>query len=486
MQLLRHRTRTMRTTIETALLSVLLLFPLTALSAMERLDDASMADVSGAGLAMAFDDILWMIKPTSYFHNVGSDPNHPEWKRGDLRWYGVNISGAEGTTGTHWDEASYGGFGTPCDGGALSCPRGGPIDNFAAYDNPYVLRAFSPVGIDWDGTELNAGGNADKTIYEYLAPTSQPNYTYSWWGEIESDRTGPVDNLASGQGELLKTQNIIRGNAAGSIFRLFQFTEPGNQTFAIFYHSYLRGSYRLSASQVSGKDSDVAGVPVMFDGDEGMHFKGVEAFIPLGQNFYQAMVIDAYDNLGNIQLEIPRIANEADVYDNFYALRDTDIQGYETARLALQGSYAGNDGSTTEVKNYKTSHGYSYWGDWYPDCNLKGSVDGNCAAPTGTRNSYNSNNDGIYYNKCSQPGCENIRASARTVVDVRIDQINSSNPEAGYTYSYYDSGLSHVSGSGQNAHISSPTINVGDARAMGMTINYLSFTSCLEGGACSP
>lgn len=343
MQLLRHRTRTMRTTIEMALLSVLLLFPLTALSALEKLDDAAMAEVSGAGIALGFEDFRWLTKPTSYFEQVGSDPgSSTEFQRGDMRWYGINISGA-GTGGSHWDETGSNGFGTGCDASSLGCPRGGTIDHFAPYDNPYLVRAYSPEGFAYDGTEINGTSGNSKTIYEFLAPTQQPDYTMSFWGEIEAGatRNSSVEPLATNQGDLLKSQTIIRGNAANSKFRLFQFTKPGDETFAIMYHSYLQGDFRFSVAQHDGAGSDGIGEPVRFDANEGLHFKNVEAFVPLGQLYYQALIIDQADPadpatatlpngdplpLGNFTLEIPRIPKNLTVLNHFYSFA-TELQG---------------------------------------------------------------------------------------------------------------------------------------------------------------
>ena len=240
-----------------AIAAALVASPMLGMAALESLDEESLSQVTGTGLAIGFEDFRWLVKPTSYFEQVGSDPvGNTTLQRGDLRWYGVNISGA-GAGGFHWDE-SGGNFGTSCDASSLGCPRGGLISDFAPHDNPYLLRAFSPRGVGYDGSILNNDpNNPDKTIYEYLAPSAQPDYTFSFWGELEVGRTGNNDNLAVGTGDLLKTQTIIRGNAANSAFRLFQFTQPGNETFAILYHSRLQGDFRFSAAQQGGSASDV-------------------------------------------------------------------------------------------------------------------------------------------------------------------------------------------------------------------------------------
>lgn len=435
-----------------------------AYAGMQVLQEDEMAGVTGAGIAFTFEDFRMLTKPTSYFENLGSTPSVTDWRRADLRWYGWNISGA-GPGGFHWNE-SVGGFGTACDASQLSCPRGPIMPVWAAHDNPYILRAFSPLGRSFDGTVLNSDiNNPDKTIYEFLAPTAQPVYTYSFWGELE---VGKGQGLPVTESGTLKTQTLIRGNAAGSIFRLFQFTEPGNETFGIFYHSQLTGDFRFSATQF-GTVSDTIGVPPRFDGNEGLHFKNVDAFIPLGQLYYQALTIDAVGTDGNFKLEIPRLPNTASVWGDFYALRTGDQAGYETARRALSNDFSGNNSG---LKNYSVSHGHSRWGDWYPNCRyVTGNFATGCMATTGTRNAYNASDDGIYFRRCSS--CANISAYAR-----RMTRWNVEDSLAYYT-GYVES-RAEVSG----GRIASEVVNIGDARVDGMLINSLRFETCMGSPTC--
>jgi len=438
------------------------------LASMTPLDDDAMADISGAGIAMAFEDFRWMVKPTSYFEQVGSAPGvGATWQRGDLRWYGVNVSGA-GAGGSHFNEY-VGGFGTPCDASSLECPRGGVIPFFAAHDNPYLLRAFSPLGRSFTGAQLNLNpNNPDKSIYEFLAPTQQDDYTMSFWGEIK------VNNDVN---QILKSQTIIRGNASGSAFRLFQFTQPGNETFAILYHSRLRGDFRFSASHaLAGAGAE--GMPPLFDDREGVHFRNVDAYIPLGQLYYQALTLDAVGVDGNFELKIPKLPNDAAVWGDFYALRTGDVAGYETARRALAGNF---DGNNAGLKNYEVSHGYSRWGDWFPDCrNVTGNLATGCLATTGTRNAYNATNDGIYFRRCGgAPACANVNAYARRMTAYNVE--NGSKSFAYYGANPY--GIP-VSGAGAAAQVVTADVNIGDSRIDGLLINHLRFVSCMGSATC--
>lgn len=490
------------------------------LGALADLDDAAMEQVSGAGVALGFDDFEFAMAPTSYFEQVGSAlsvactgtgsiaSNINCWRRGDLRWYGINISGAGGTgDGYQWSDT------TTCSSSSLNCPRGGLIDQFSPFDNPYLLRAASPAGMAYDGTCINSSGAGcntaaapTKSIYEFLAPTTQPNYTFSWWGEIEAGSTratstqplstGVGGSIVSGaltNGGLIKSQNIIRGNAAGSIFRIFQFTETGNQTFGLFYHSYLRGDFRFSVAQVApdaidpNYDRARIGQPPQFANTEGLHFRNVAAFVPLGQLYYQALTVDAVGLAGNFKIELTPIPSATQaVYDKHYALNTGDTLGYETARINNTG------GATTA--DYKLSHGYSRWGGWYTNGTVTGiNLLGNDGSgdPVGSGMDGSPTGDGIIFQGCE--GCALFYAFAKrpSVIDKRgetasMQRTQNYNCGTGNTLnscSVPAGGGPTVSGAGDNTR-SYPThaVNLGDSRIEGLMLQSLRFESCAAGG----
>jgi hypothetical protein len=517
-------------------------------AALTDLDEHDMADVTATGVAIAFDEFQLAMAPTSYFEQVGSAPagacsgsgsvagNTRCWRRGDLRWYGINISNAGGSgDGHHWNNV------TTCSSSSLDCPRGGTITHFSPFDNPYLIRAASPAGISHSGECINGatGGCTapatpiSKAIYEFLAPTLQPNYTFSWWGEMESGstRNSLTQPLATNAGNLIKSQNIIRGNAAGSVFRLFQFTQAGNQTFGMSYHSRLRGDYRLSVAQVDPDGagplaiSDVIGVPTHFAGTEGMYFRNVDAFIPLGQLYYQALTISAVGTSGNFEIALTPIPDTALVYNKHYALNAGDTKGYETARM--------NNTGGTNTADYDLTHGYSRWGSWTATGTMLGRnlINGTDGSATG---------DGVVFMGCS--GCGNFQAFASRpeVIDKRgshysqqrVQNYNCNTGNAGgcikpasggpvttgdfagtltdqcnaygavdghscYTHNGRDPEEAEYSlfGCGGNCPLGIPTpagdatktfptqaVNLGDARIEGLMLNMLRVESCAAGG----
>lgn len=497
--------------------------------AMQALSDDEMEDVSGAGIAVALENFRYMMAPTSYMEQVGVTPagactgvgdgaaNRNCWRRGDLRWYGINLSGAENLvgSGSHWTESTC----NPGDGD-MNCPRGGVIGGadgwFSPFDNPYVMRAWSPQGMAHDGSLINTDPeNPTKTIYEYLAPTDQPDYIMSFWGEIEvgATRDPALQPLSQGQGTsntsgggLLKSQTIIRGNAAGSVFRLFKYTETGanpqyGETFAMLYHSRLKGDFRFSVAQQAGSNSDAIGVPAQFAAEEGLHFRNVDAFLPIGQLYYQALVLNAIGTSGAFSLSLTRVPNNPTVFNRFYGRTSTDPRGFETARLQVRNWNTECAAGDVACSDYRQSHGYVRYGDWYP------TVYGGTPS-TGTRNGISSTDDGIFFRAC--PSCSDFRAYAARPIRIDKRGISSSmqvtqnyncginnaggcaisgsspawagpqNPSAYYTLQA-GGPLSQGGGSATRTY---PTgaVNLGDARIEGLLINQLDLISCQAGG----
>ncbi|MGB2060819.1 MAG: hypothetical protein ACPHVS_16560, partial [Alcanivorax sp.] len=319
--------------------------------ALQELDDSSLSEVQGAGLAFPFDEFRFEMAPTSYIELVGNDtiPTETTFVRGDLRYYGMSMTRAtEGgvlqNSGVDWQ-------GNDCSGGfrGLGCPMNeGYIENFSTYDNPYVWRAFNYTGYEPDsnGTQTN-----DRAVFEILGPSNMDTFRWAFWGEIESGRTynAATNGLATisgascaagtGSNCLTQLQNIIIGKPTalekprsifggesssnrnlGPALRFFQYagtTGPEGDnpaTYGLQYLSRLSGDYRLSINTTSDA-APQRGVIPDFTNEEGLYFTDVQAYLPLGQLHYQALVFDnsqpGSTNIGNqdgnIVIELTRI-----------------------------------------------------------------------------------------------------------------------------------------------------------------------------------
>ncbi|MFZ5723592.1 MAG: hypothetical protein ACOY33_08005 [Pseudomonadota bacterium] len=481
----------------------------TARAALDRLDDGEMAEVSGTGIAIALENFQFAMAPTSYFEQFGSTPSNPCtatgnvaanqncWRRGDLRWFGINISDAS-AAGYHWNNS------TACTPNAAGdCPRGGTIGWFSPFDNPYIIRAWSPQGMHYNGDCINgtdgAGGcndavNTTKTVYEYLAPTSQPNYILSFWGEIEAGTTRNTQTQALTVGTggtgwgLLKSQTIIRGNAAGSVFRMFQFPQAGNQTFAMYYHSYLRGDFRFSINQGAAPVANTPGTVPVFATVEGLTFRNVSAFVPMGQLYYQALTLGAVGTAGNFYLELTPIPNNATVYNEFYGIRSGDTRGYETAKCSVPGTPTAAPAGWTACggvnSDYAVSHGYSRWGGWYP-------ARYGYSASADPRNTANLTTDGFVFQACSTCGIFYAFADRPVVIDKRGEtasrhQTQNYNCATGNAGGCSSAAAGPITGGPGNATRTYPTaaVNLGDGRIEGLLIDHLRLESCPKTGAC--
>lgn len=514
----------MNRTITTALLLALASNGQTQLQA---LDDSEMSSAHGAGIAVALDNFAYLMAPTSYLEQVGTAPtnacsgygdiasNRNCWRRGDLRWYGASITAAS-EIGTHWTESAC------ASGDFMSCPRGGTISQFSPFDNPYLMRAWSPAGMDYQGDPVNSNPAApDKTIYEFLAPTSQPDYMLSFWGEIEAGatRNSATQTLSQGSGTangggLLQSQTLIRGNAAGSVFRLFKFTETGStprygETFGIMYTSHLQGDFRFSVAQTASSPNAI-GAPPQFQNIGGLYFRNVEAFIPLGQLYYQALVLNAVGTDGGFSVELTQVPDDPNVYPTYYGQSSGDDRGFLTAlqHLAYRNTPCSGWGANSlNCTNYRASHGHVRYGDWHPDLRIYSSTTpsgdpGDSGIAAGARNLINGyidsdsnpangdDGDGIFFRACDGCGPFNAYAQRTTRIDKR-GETSSMHRTQNYNCNTGGTGGCSVNGSGpvQNGPGNSsrvfPTsnVNLGDARMEGLLINRFEMISC-QAGVC--
>jgi hypothetical protein len=345
--------------------------------ALTELSDDSLSDVQGAGFAFALDNFSMRFAPESFIELTGTDLD-PDgdaalagWQRGDARYYGLSMTNGEIEAGTDWYatlDGSGGGCGGDSDYGNLflSCPQGSKntsslgqttnkygIGAMASVYDPYVLRVFEYEGYDFQGNNLNdTNGNDKPTILELIGPSQTERWRWSFWGELEVDRVvdavdesdhiGAPNCSSGGAGcaDFLQSQTIIHGKptTAGvydddtgtwvekpkpAILRLMQTANADDRTLGITYQSALSGDFRFSVRQkdTGGLADTLHNVPD-FDDDEGMYFKNVDAFLPLGTLHYQAITLNAEREsgkaTGDFIIELTRIPNIEAIYEDFY------------------------------------------------------------------------------------------------------------------------------------------------------------------------
>lgn len=391
-------------------LSAWLIINSTAL-AMQPLADAELSEESGAGLAFPFENFRFEMEKTSFIQLTGSDTNLctsgtntpagcTTFRRGDLRYYGLSMTRGTsgGPSGTVTTSNVTDWIGNGCTAGTfgLGCPLSSDyVVNYSNFDNPFLLRVFNYTGYDTSGSSVS-----DRPVLEILGPSNMDAFRWSFYGEIESGRTygakvngfAPISGATCGVGGalsgsscLLQLQNIILGKPAsrlkpysidtsdttnpwyGPAVRLFQYagttTASGQNpaTYGIQYESRLSGNYRMSVNSASATPS--RGVAPDFSDEEGLYFMNVQAYLPLGQLHYQALVFDdtqpgstgATTTNGNISIEVTRIPNVANVYKDFYSFAD-----------GTTGSADSGYARTGRSTRYYQTHGYTEWGNAFP------------------------------------------------------------------------------------------------------------------------
>lgn len=469
--------------------------------ALAALDDAELAGVTGEGIAIVAEDFRFQMKNTGYVEQIGSaPPSGSGFQRGDLRWYGLTLSGAGAADGLGWT-------GESC--GHALCPLANTGFLMAPFDNPYLLRVFDKTGYDFQNNSVT------RVVLEVVGPTNSDPYRWAFWGEAEVGKSGttnsgllqsqvliagkPVSphatitrststtttqNVSDAEGTTYvytpttTTKNVVScvsllctrkdrtsttetysttTTGAGTLFRVFQNQDNNDRTLALNWHSRLSGDFRFSLAQTSGSAGALGSVPLFDNGTSvgnapGLKFRNVNAYFPLGQLFYQSLILDdtqagATAGNGNFVIELTRLPNQANAYNDFYSI-STSALGCEDPR------YSGNNCGyqrNGRPDRYRETHGYVRWGDWYPGNGA------NCGAAGTLCNTFDSTADGIIFSKATAAGTFTAVAS-RPDADAPID---NDPPVPVITQSR--AGLSSV--------------NLGDSRIEGLLIQHLKITT---------
>lgn len=467
------------------------------------LDDAELADVTGEGVAITAEDFRFQMKNTGYFEQIGTAPaTGSVFKRGDLRWYGLTLSGAGAADGRGWT-------GEAC--GHAFCPVANTGFQMAPFDNPYLLRVVDKTGYDFQNNSIT------KVVLEVLGPTNSDSYRWAFWGEAEVGKSGgtnsgllqsqvmivgkPVashtkitsststtttQDVSDPEGTTYQytptttTKNVVvsvscgsfctrrdrttttetysaTNTSAGTAFRVLQNQDNNDRTLALNWYSRLSGDFRFSLAQASGSAGTLGSVPLFANGTSaddapGLKFRNVNAYFPIGQLFYQSLILDDTQSggtagNGNFVIALTRLPNQANAYNDFYSV-STSALGCEDPRYS--GANCGYQ-RNGRPDRYRETHGYARWGDWYPGNGP------NCGAAGTLCNAFSSTSDGIIFSKATAAGTFTATAS-RPDADAPLD---NDPPVPVITASR--TGLSSV--------------NLGDSRIEGLLIQHLKITT---------
>lgn len=423
----------------------LVLVPAAAYS-MAELNQDEMASVTGEGIAIGFEDIRLQTSPTTRFEAIGAPPTDPRFQRADARWYGFTLS-------SNSPVSSWAG---PCGPGiaGLGCPIGGTIDYLAPFDNPYILRAF-----DYQGLNFN-GDTTTQTVLELLGPSEHDPYRYSAWVEFVVGGSDVLQGQAIlDDGELFRTDRF--GTRQNSEIRILSHSDPNDPTIAFVWHNNWKGDFRYSLNQ-GFASQDIEGFPPLFTDVEGFYTLNIEVYMPLGQLFYQSLILDDVASApGNFRLELTRINEQASsVISDFYST--ADASGYQRRTTA---------GADARPARYYETHGLFRMGDWTPPttCSAGGAGAFNCIPPmAGTKNGPYATDDGMFF-------VSRDLSSTSARFSVYSDRVA---PPTGSTLTNYNAGDGPFRGDNNFFETNSNngltnTVNLGDGRIEGMLIQHL-------------
>lgn len=460
--------------------------------AMDELAEDDLRGATGEGIAIVLSDFALKMGPTSFVELTGADEasgTELNYRRGDLRWYGISYTGAGNrTTGLTAGQAWSG----PCSNGILNmgCPLGGTIANLAPHDNPLLLRAY-----DYSGRVLDSTGSAQsRSVFEVLFPSQHERYRFSFWGEVNvgtgttvgtGNTTGSTIGLG---GDKLQVQNIWSNiTQGGSVFRMFQTSETdvNSRTLGIQFINHFEADIRMSAAQRMGSP-DTLGQTPEFDDTEGMYIGDYRVQMATGQLFYQALVLDdvAVGN-GNFQIRVTQLPAIPAIYNEFYGRTITTdpTGGYDRTKIDLTNT------------NYHKTHGFVRMGNWAPTHRNQNTTDypysrpdyeqnGNVAAgympseqpyvvntscmpdrATCAKNGSYDVNDGVFFVAAPGESFTVFAASPNYLSDASVDaDLNDNNIING----------SSTGAFAGNAKVNLNQINLGDVNIQGMTMHSLS------------
>lgn len=298
----------------------------TTAGAAEELDERALAEVQGAGLAIGLHNFSLRMAPTSFIDLTGTAPTAAAaalgWARGDLRLYGLSLTSASG--GSDW-------YGNGCTGAtALDCPIGGVIPTLASVYNPLLLRVFQYPGLSRTGSLLNQASGAATVRMPTVLELDWPSLTSTWrvasWLELLVNN-GSLSGCPSGGNAFFcgaKLQLIMSGRpVSGSehtYVRLFTMPDSVDPTLGITGRLAFSGNLRIGVglSAPTTAAQQIHQVPDFSD-REGLYFRNIDAFLPVGAGYYQALTFSSTASRnGNFVAELLRVPNIAAVYNDFY------------------------------------------------------------------------------------------------------------------------------------------------------------------------
>lgn len=341
-----------------------------AVYALEALEDETMSETTGEGIAFLPENFSIKFDPLAYVRAIPRGVPAAGLKHADVYWYGLSLGAADTVTGA--TPAAILGNATNLTN--LSSLNVGDITSWGSATNPWVLRVYSTNDLLYNGQTATVATGANYPVFQYRAP----NYTvgegglkYAFVGDIQICNnpaaaigangtsacaggtlfTNGSANAGAGRLESINVWNNFTVN--GSRLSIFQTTVDytsangtpttgfvakgvGAGTFGMTFlnriNSASTGVYHFGVAQLTGSTPNGAGprtAAPTFNQNEGAFFTDLDLNLPIGNLHYQPVIFGG-DSTGNFTIELVRIPNVAAVYNAAYR----DYSSNTAAQLA--------------------------------------------------------------------------------------------------------------------------------------------------------
>jgi hypothetical protein len=475
--------------------------------ALTEISDSDLTEVTGEGVALTLENISLRMGPTSYFELTGNDEltgSELNFRRGDLRWYGISYTGKAGTPGQAWSGSCV----NNVTNMNMGCPLGGVIAQLAPHDNPLLMRAFDYKGVNMAGVK-----NQVNSVFETLYPSNHERYRYSFWGEINvgtgttvgtGNTMGSTKGTGSDKLQVLNIwNNVFQG---GTLTRLFQTTgaETNGKAVSLGIQNvnHFEADVRMAVAQTM-MSPDTLGQTPEFDSYEGLYIGDYRVHMVAGQLHYQQLVLDEAPAIagllpaqsGNFEIRLTQIPNTPNVYNTFYG------------RTSAADPTGGFDRSKMTGADYNASHGYVRMGDWAPQHKPNLNAAGNtgiaysapsfnskdapissmpsestvssCIAdrPTCTKNGSYDTNNGLFFIASPGQTFQVFTRSPNYMYDSNVNDNLNDNDLSTRSVSVTATDRIRTRGGNLNPILSVSRINLGDVNIQGMVMHSLTITS---------
>ncbi len=297
--------------------------------ALEMLDDESLGQSTGAGVALLPENFKIVFDDTAYIRTLPSTTAPIFGKKAELVWYGLALAG---------------------DDGNVSDRVGNAITSWGTADNPWVLKAETLSRINYSGVTT---GLPMLSLYAPEYALNEGGLKYGFWSDLV------VRDSANAFVSRFQSQSIWNNvTLNGSRFSIFQssvdYTTSAHTTVAgttngSFGVAWLNrinsaptGVFRFSVAESSqpcisdptdcsrSTSSTVSTAAPTFNNVEGMYANDFDINMIVGNLHYQPLIMGSTgDGSQNFQVELVRIPNTPSVYNEFYRDYSDASQAYK-------------------------------------------------------------------------------------------------------------------------------------------------------------